>query len=157
MLLGWGSSVMHQSLVHRPVLTSRIADSYLSLASSHGDIHESPCVRYSFLRPALRHLLLAFLRLNWYALMSAWHSPMLSLLQMRWRSHTFGSLRLDFAGTREGAVNFTHDCEVVGIVGRVCGKEDRRGTVVDGMKLMVEVMSLLLRQGRRVELFEKGS
>jgi len=61
--------------------------SYLSLATGHCDIDEAASVQHSLPSAALRELLL----LLWL---------------------DFGSLVLDFAGTSERAVNFTHDCGI---------------------------------------------
>ena len=45
-------------------------------------------------------------------------------LRWRWRETHLWCLRLDFAGTGEGAVNFTHDCGW--IVGSGCAFDEGR-------------------------------
>ena len=81
---------------------------HLPLAAGHGDVDEAAGVRDALLRPALGRLLL----LLWFDL------PQSSFISTSLGVHLsicvvicyLWSLRLDFARTGEGAVDFAHDC-----------------------------------------------
>ena len=88
---------------------------HLPLATSHGDVDESPRVGYSLLRPTLGSLLL-LLGFNLSYIKSV-HTVTISdskALEARSVEENAGgnsylwSLRLDFACTGEGSVNFPH-------------------------------------------------